>query len=101
MNKNYPLTKSEQGLYISSLNSGDAYNLANTINLGKEVTKEQVNTAINAVFEAHSYLFTVLNIDEEGNIYKHIEKEEINLPFEEVKEIKIDSKPYELLNKHL
>ena len=23
MNKNYPLTKSEQGLYISSLNSGD------------------------------------------------------------------------------
>ena len=34
MNKNYPLTKSEQGLYISSLNSGDAYNLANTINLG-------------------------------------------------------------------
>ena len=49
MNKNYPLTKSEQGLYISSLNSGDAYNLANTINLGKEVTKEQVNTALKLI----------------------------------------------------
>lgn len=33
MNKHYPLSKSEQGLYISSLNSGDAYNLAHTVNL--------------------------------------------------------------------
>lgn len=37
MNKHYPLSKSEQGLYISSLNSGDAYNLAHTVNLGNDV----------------------------------------------------------------
>ena len=101
MNKRYPLSKSEQGLYISSLNSGDAYNLANTINLGKDVSLEKVNKALNAVFEAHPYLFTVLSIDEEGNISKHIESEEIKLKLEEVKEVKIDSKPYELLEKHL
>ena len=101
MNKNYPLSKSEQGLYISSLNSGDAYNLANTINLGKGVDLKQVNEALNKVFEAHPYLFTVLTIDEEGNIAKHIEKEEIKVSLENVKEVKIDSKPYELTNKHL
>ena len=101
MNKNYPLSKSEQGLYISSLNSGDAYNLANTINLGKDVSLESVNKALNAVFEAHPYLFTVLSIDEEGNITKHIEKEDIKVKLEEVKELKIDSKPYELTDKHL
>lgn len=101
MNKHYPLSKSEQGLYISSLNSGDAYNLANTINLGRGITKEQVANALKAVFEAHPYLFTVLSIDEEGNITKHIEEEEIKLPYEEVKEVKVDSKPYELTNKHL
>ena len=101
MNKNYPLSKSEQGLYISSLNSGDAYNLANTINLGKDVSLESVNKALNAVFEAHPYLFTVLSIDEEGNITKHIEKEDIKVKLEEVKEVKIDSKPYELSDKHL
>ncbi len=101
MNKNYPLSKSEQGLYISSLNSGDAYNLANTINLGKDVSLESVNKALNTVFEAHPYLFTVLSIDEEGNITKHIEKEDIKVKLEEVKELKIDSKPYELTDKHL
>ncbi len=101
MNKYYPLSSSEQGLYISSLNSGDAYNLANVVNLGKDVTLEQVNKALNAIFEAHPYLFTVLSIDEDGNILKHIEKEEFKLKLKEVKEVKIDSKPYELLNKHL
>ena len=68
MNKNYPLSKSEQGLYISSLNSGDAYNLANTINLGKDVSLESVYKALNAVFVAHPYLFTVFFFDVFCNI---------------------------------
>ncbi len=38
----YPLSKSEEGIYISSLNGGDAYNLAHTVNLGKDFTKQQV-----------------------------------------------------------
>ena len=35
MNKKSPLTTAEEGLYVSSINGGDAYNLANTVNLGK------------------------------------------------------------------
>ena len=101
MNKLYPLSSSEQGLYISSLSSGDAYNLANTVNLGKDISLERANKALKAVFDAHPYLFTVLSIDEEGNITKHIEKEEIKIELSEVDEVKIDSKPYELLNNHL
>ena len=101
MSKNYPLSNSEQGLYISSLTSGDAYNLANTVNLGKDVSLEQVNKALNAVFNAHPYLFTVLSTSEEGDIVKHIEPEKIEVGVEDVKELKIDSKPYELLDSHL
>ena len=101
MNKFYPLSKSEQGLYISSLSSGDAYNLAHTVNLGKDVTLKKVSESLKKVCEAHPYIFTVLSIDESGNIVKHIKKEEIKLELEEVKELKITSLPYELLNKHL
>lgn len=101
MSKYYPLSNSEQGLYISSLSSGDAYNLANVVNLGKDVTLNQVNDALTKVFNAHPYLFTVLSIDENGNIVKHIEQEDVKVELEEVKEVNIDSKPYELLDKHL
>ena len=101
MSKYYPLSNSEQGLYISSLTSGDAYNLANTVNLGKNVSFEQVQNALKAVFKAHPYLFTILSIDDDGNIVKHIEEEDIKLELEEVKELKIESLPYELLNNHL
>ena len=101
MNKFYPLSKSEQGLYISSLSSGDAYNLAHTVNLGKDVTLKKVSDALKKVCDAHPYIFTILSIDESGNIVKHIEKEEIKLELEEVKVVKITSLPYELLNKHL
>ena len=84
MNKRYPLSKSEQGLYISSLVSGDAYNLANTINLGKDVALDQVNNSLKKVFEAHPYLFTVLSIDDDGNIVKHIEEEDVKVSLEEL-----------------
>ena len=101
MSKYYPLSNSEQGLYISSLTSGDAYNLANTVNLGKDVNLKEVNDALIKVFNAHPYLFTVLSIDDDGNIVKHIEQEDIKVDLEEVKELSIESKPYELLNNHL
>ena len=101
MRKYYPLSKSEQGIYISSLNGGDAYNLANTVNLGKEVTPEQVEKALQDVLAAHPYLFTILSNDEEGNLVKHIEVEEIHLPLEECKELDVESFPYEMLDRHL
>ena len=101
MIKKTPLSKSEEGLYVSSLAGGDAYNLANTVNLGKDFSVEQVKSALKAVVDAHPYLFTVINVDDEGNIYKELKAEEIKLEAEEVKELKIESLPYELLNSHL
>lgn len=99
--KYYPLSKSEQGLYISSLQGGDAYNLANLVNLGKNVTYERVKDALDKVIKAHPYINTVLSNDEEGNVVKSIKNDSFELPYEEVKELNIDSKPYDLLDKHL
>ena len=55
----FPLSKSEEGIYISSLSGGDAYNLAHLVNLGKDFKKEDVEVALNKVAKAHPYLFTV------------------------------------------
>lgn len=99
--KQYPLSKSEQGIYISSFQGGDAYNLANLVNLGKNVTYEQVNGALKKVIDAHPYINTVLQNDDEGNVVKFIKEDDFELPFEEVNEVKINSLPYELLNSHL
>ena len=101
MQKYFPLSKSEEGLYFSSLESGDAYNLANTVNLGKDVDPQKVEEALKAVFNAHPYLFTVLSVNEEGRIRKSIEKEDIKLECQKVNGLKIESLPYELLNHHL
>ena len=101
MQKIYPLSKSEEGLYFSSLEAGDAYNLANTVSLGKDVNPTKVEEALNKVFEAHPYLFTILSVDEEGRIRKSIEPENIKLACEKVDEVKIESLPYELLNEGL
>ena len=99
--KCFPLSKSEEGLYISSMNGGDAYNLANLVNLGKDVTYEQVQKALDKVFKAHPYLNTVLTNDDSGNIVKYIKEDNFTLPLEEVEKVEVNSAPYELLNNHL
>ena len=98
--KYYPLSKSEEGIYISCLNGGDAYNLANLVNLGKDVNPKQVEKSLQDIFKAHPYLFTKLTTDQDGNVVKYIEEEDIKLPVEEVNDIKIESAPYEMLNSH-
>ena len=97
----FPLSKSEEGIYISSLSGGDAYNLAHTVPLGKDVDKKVVEEALIKVCEAHPYIFTVISNDEEGRVVKHIEEEKISLPYEEVNELHIESKPYTLLDSPL
>lgn len=97
----FPLSKAEEGIYISSINGGDAYNLAHIVNLGKSVNKEQVEKALNEVAKAHPYLFTVLSNNEDGRVVKSIIEEDIKLDYQEVDKLNIISKPYELLNKHL
>ena len=101
MSKRVALSKSEEGIYVSSLNGGDAYNLGNTINLGKDYSPEQIKEALDKVATAHPSLFTILSIDDEGNIYKEIRPQKLDVPVKEVSELKIESLPYELLDKPL
>ena len=56
----FPLSKSEEGIYISSLSNGDAYNLTQIVNLRKDVNKEIVKKALNQVIKAHPYLLIEL-----------------------------------------
>ena len=97
----YTLSKTEEGLYISSLTSGDAYNVANAINLGKNVKLEQIQNAIEKIFEAHPYLWTVLSVSDEGIVQKHIVKNKIEVEYEEVDKIDIKLKPFEIVGKPL
>ena len=99
--KKWPLSKAEESMYVSSLSGGDAYNLANLISLGKDVELSKVNEALSIVFEAHPYLFTVIKTDEEGNLYKTLEEEDVKVELREVDELNIDSKPYDLEGRHL
>ena len=72
MSKYYPLSNSEQGLYISSLNSGDAYNLA----------KEKDNLQLAKIIDKYNHDSTNIeqNIDDLKNKKKELEKQikEIN-----------------------
>lgn len=101
MEKHYLLSKSEEGLYISSLVSGDAYNLANVVNLGQNVTPKQINEALNKVCKAHPYIFLKLTTNNEGQIVKYIKEETIDVECEKVEKLNIDSKPFDLLDKPL
>lgn len=98
MNKRSLLSKSEEGIYISSVNGGDAYNLAQTVNLGNKYSVNDVINALNKVAKAHPYLFTKLSIGEDGNIYKEIKEEKIDVEVIETNKVEIISSPYELLD---
>lgn len=101
MEKKYPLSKTEEGIYVSCLKPTDAYNVANVLNLGKDIDIDRIKDAIYKIFEAHPYLNTVLYQDEDGQIYKKIVNDKPTIEYKEVS--KLDIKPYsfELLNKHL
>ena len=99
--KRWPLSKAEESMYVSSISGGDAYNLANLIHLGKDTSLGEVNKALKEVLKAHPYLFTVIHLDEEGNLYKTIEEEDVILKLQEVNEVNIVSLSFELLDHHL
>ena len=96
----YPLSKTEEGIYVSCLNKTDAYNLANVIDLGCDIDINKFISSVKKVFLAHPYLFTVL-YEEDGIIYKRIEEIELKLDVIEASSLKIDTEYFELLNKHL
>ena len=101
MEKYYPLSKSEEGIYISSLSEGDAYNLANTVNLKKKYDKEKIEKALNEVLKAHPYLNTILKTNDDGRVVKYIKDDDIHLELIKCDKVEINSLPYDLLNNHL
>ena len=101
MEKLYPLSKTEEGIYVSSLKQTDAYNIANVINFGKHLNVEKFKKAIDDIFAAHPYLFTILIQGEDGKIYKRIEEEKIDLKVEKIANLDFKIYPFELLNSHL
>ena len=101
MGKRYPLSKTEEGIYVSCLKKTDAYNLTNVLNLGRNIDIKKLEAAASKVFDAHPYLFTVLHQDEDGKIYKEIEEEKLDIKYYEVSKLDIKPYPFELLNNHL
>ena len=97
----YPLSKTEEGIYVSCLRPTDAYNLAHVVCLGQSVDAEAFANAVSAVFDKHPYLFSVLFEGEDGTIYKKIRTKEIVLPVIEAASLDVQSPPYEMLEHHL
>ena len=101
MSQYYPLSKTEEGIYVSCLTPTDAYNLTNVLRLGKSLDVPRFTAAVAAVFDAHPYLFTVLFEGEDGGIYKKLQPVHIELPVVEVDELDVQSPPFEMLGRHL
>ena len=97
----YPLSKTEEGIYVSCLKETDAYNLANIVDLGSNIDIMKFKDAIENVFSMHPYLFTVLFLGEDGSVYKKIQPIKLDIKLEEVDELNILSKPFKMLDSHL
>ena len=101
MKKYYPLSKTEEGIYVACLKETDAYNLTNYVNLGKDLDVKKFTAAVSKVFDAHETLFTVLFEGEDGNIYKKICPEKIELEVVKADELNLQSSPFKMLENHL
>lgn len=97
----FPLSKTEEGIFVSCLQPTDAYNLANVMKLGKELDVKRFVAAVSSVFEAHPYLFTVLFEGEDGRIYKKIRTKRIEIPVTEQETLTLVSPPFTMLDRHL
>ena len=53
-NEFYPLSKTEEGIFVSCLKETDAYNLANLVNLGAALDVNKFADSVKKVFEAIS-----------------------------------------------
>ena len=92
MSNYYPLSKTEEGIYVSCLQSTDAYNLAQVVKLDKNINIEKFKDAVRNVFSMHPYLFTILFLADDGNVYKKIKPIKLDIKTIEVDELKIESK---------
>src|SRR5574344_1757973 len=94
------LSQEELGIYLSCLDGGLEYNLPFKVNLGK-VKPDAINKAINEIFSSHPNLFSELEKEKDGTIYKEIVGCNISIPvYEKVKEEEF-VRPFALLNSPL
>ena len=101
MNKYYPLSKTEEGIYFSCLEKTDAYNIPIIMKLGEKLDVDRFNKAINLLFSKHQCLNTILFIGDDSKVYKRIQNDEIKLNVEEVNDLNLETDYFELLNNHL
>lgn len=78
--KRYPLSKTEYGIYIEQISSGDcAYNLPLLIGLPDRMDIDRLERAIRTAVDAHPCLFTSFGVDENGEVYKYLRNEEVQI----------------------
>ena len=97
----YPLSKTEEEIYIACLKETDAYNLANVMKLGKDIDVAKFREAVEKVFEAHPYLFTVLSMGDDGRVYKRIVIKKTEIPITKHEKPEWKSLPFKMLGEHL
>ncbi|MBR5337150.1 MAG: amino acid adenylation domain-containing protein [Lachnospiraceae bacterium] len=69
----YPLSASQMGIYIESMNrDGEAlYNNPILLKLGKDIDMEKLKAACEAAVDAHPFIKVRLSADEDGNPLQH------------------------------
>ena len=99
----YYLSQSEQGILFECLNPTTKYNLPSLLPLGENVDAEKLRKCIREFFDKHLGLFTIIRKDEEGGFYKECQKEEIEIPLIELKQIdkKALVREFQLFDSHL
>ena len=99
----YYLSQSEQGILFECLNPTTKYNLPSLLPLGENVDVEKLRKCIRDFFSQHPGLFMVVHKDVEGGFYKEYQKEEIEIPCIELKQIdkKALVREFQLFDSHL
>ncbi|MBP5622545.1 MAG: amino acid adenylation domain-containing protein, partial [Thermoguttaceae bacterium] len=107
----YPLTKTQEGVFIDSVARPDscAYNMPLILKLDPRLDDEKLKNAVAETINAHAFLMTVLIADEDGNVRQKRDDALVFSP-SEVEVVSVDTfdsiydelvKPFELLGKRL
>ncbi|MGN0469465.1 MAG: amino acid adenylation domain-containing protein [Acutalibacteraceae bacterium] len=95
-NKKYVLTKTEYGIYFDFANNpkSTAYNIPQFLTFDKDTDVLKLKEAVEKAVEAHPYLKTRLSIDENGNVYKSICDEPVNVEIKEIRDADFNKSEY-------
>ena len=94
----YPLSKTEEGIYLSCLTKTDSYNLAYLMKLGKSLDIDKFNNVLNEIIKIHPYINTVLFMGDDSKVYKKIVNKNIDLKVREVKTLDIEPEYFDMLD---